>query len=110
VQAQRRDPNSLLNYLERMIRTRQEYPEFSTGTYGVLETSEPTRIFAHSCSVRRIRWDKIFAAGPLFGSGEVGQNEVSNGVDKLFCYDPAVTANGPFQLKAGPESRQKDIN
>jgi maltose alpha-D-glucosyltransferase / alpha-amylase len=49
VQAQRRDPNSLLNFLERMIRTRKEYPEFSTGTYRVLETSAPTRIFAHSC-------------------------------------------------------------
>ena len=24
-------------------------PEFSTGTYRVLETSEPTKIFAHSC-------------------------------------------------------------
>jgi maltose alpha-D-glucosyltransferase/alpha-amylase len=49
VQAQRRDPQSLLNYLERMIRTRKEYPEFSTGTYRVVETSEPTKIFAHSC-------------------------------------------------------------
>jgi maltose alpha-D-glucosyltransferase/alpha-amylase len=49
VQAQRRDPNSLLNYLERMIRTRKEYPEFSIGTYRVVETSEPTKIFAHSC-------------------------------------------------------------
>ena len=29
---------------------------------------------------------------------------------KLFCYDPAVSANGPFQLKAGPESRQKNTN
>jgi maltose alpha-D-glucosyltransferase/alpha-amylase len=38
-----------LNYLERMIRTRKEYPEFSTGTYRVLETSEPSKIFAHSC-------------------------------------------------------------
>ncbi|MFZ0506387.1 MAG: hypothetical protein WAM44_21855, partial [Chthoniobacterales bacterium] len=37
------------NYLERMIRTRKEYPEFSTGTYRVLETTEPTKIFAHSC-------------------------------------------------------------
>ena len=32
-----------------MIRTRKEYPEFSTGTYRVLQTSEPTKIFAHSC-------------------------------------------------------------
>jgi maltose alpha-D-glucosyltransferase / alpha-amylase len=49
VQSQRRDPDSLLNILERMIRTRKEYPEFSTGTYRVLETSEPLKIFAHSC-------------------------------------------------------------
>jgi maltose alpha-D-glucosyltransferase/alpha-amylase len=49
VQSQRRNPNSLLNYLERMIRTRKEYPEFSTGVYRVAETSEPTKIFAHSC-------------------------------------------------------------
>jgi hypothetical protein len=28
----------------------------------------------------------------------------------FYGYDPAVTANGPFQLKAGPESRQKNTN
>ena len=28
----------------------------------------------------------------------------------LICYDPPVIANGPFHLKAGPESRQKNIN
>jgi hypothetical protein len=32
-----------------MIRIRKEYPEFSMGAYRVLETSEPTKIFAHSC-------------------------------------------------------------
>jgi hypothetical protein len=40
------------------------------------------------------------------GAGRIG----SDGLDELFCYDPAVTANGPFQLKAGPESRQKNTN
>jgi maltose alpha-D-glucosyltransferase/alpha-amylase len=49
VQALRRDPRSLLNYLERMIRTRKEYPEFSTGAYRLLVTSAPTKVFAHSC-------------------------------------------------------------
>jgi len=38
------------------------------------------------------------------------QKLLSGGLDKLFCYDPAVTANGPFQLKAGPKSRQKNTN
>src|SRR5271165_1944363 len=48
---------------------------------------------------------------PLFGSGEVGaERSLKRRVEKLFCYDPAVTTNGPFHLNAGPESRQKNIN
>src|SRR3984893_14006412 len=38
------------------------------------------------------------------------QKLLSGGLDKLFCYDTAVTAHGPFQLKAGPESRQKNTS
>jgi maltose alpha-D-glucosyltransferase / alpha-amylase len=49
VQALRREPQSLLNRLERMIRTRKEYPEFGTGSYRILETDKPKTIFAHAC-------------------------------------------------------------
>jgi maltose alpha-D-glucosyltransferase / alpha-amylase len=49
VQALRREPGSLLNRLERMIRTRKEFPEFGTGTYRILETDRPKTIFAHAC-------------------------------------------------------------
>lgn len=49
VQAQRRDPHSLLNRLERMIRTRKEYPEFGTGRYWILESTHPEKVFAHAC-------------------------------------------------------------
>jgi maltose alpha-D-glucosyltransferase/alpha-amylase len=49
VQALRREPQSLLNRLERMIRTRKEYPEFGTGSYRILETDRPKTIFAHAC-------------------------------------------------------------
>jgi maltose alpha-D-glucosyltransferase/alpha-amylase len=35
---QRRDPESQLNWMERMIRTRKECPEFGLGTWQVLET------------------------------------------------------------------------
>jgi maltose alpha-D-glucosyltransferase/alpha-amylase len=49
VQALRREPQSLLNCLERMIRTRKEYPEFGTGSYRILETNSPKTIFAHAC-------------------------------------------------------------
>jgi maltose alpha-D-glucosyltransferase/alpha-amylase len=49
VQAERRDPTSLLNRLERMIRTRKEYPEFACGQYRLLESNRPDAIFAQAC-------------------------------------------------------------
>ena len=38
---QRRDPGSLLNWTERMIRARRECPEIAWGTFAVLRTSAP---------------------------------------------------------------------
>ena len=49
VQTLRRQPGSLLNCLERMIRTRKEFPEFGTGTYRILETDRIKTVFAHAC-------------------------------------------------------------
>jgi maltose alpha-D-glucosyltransferase/alpha-amylase len=41
VAAQRKDPNSLLNQVERMIRMRRECQEISWGDYTILEPSSP---------------------------------------------------------------------
>jgi maltose alpha-D-glucosyltransferase/alpha-amylase len=41
---QRRDPNSMLNWMEKLIRTRRECPEISWGQFEVLET--PPEILA----------------------------------------------------------------
>jgi maltose alpha-D-glucosyltransferase/alpha-amylase len=41
VEAQRRDPGSLLNWMERKIRMRRECPEISWGDWKIIETSEP---------------------------------------------------------------------
>jgi maltose alpha-D-glucosyltransferase/alpha-amylase len=49
VAAQRRDPQSLLNWTERIIRGRRECPEISWGTFSVLRTNAP--------SVLAIRFD-----------------------------------------------------
>ncbi len=46
VAAQRRDPQSLVNFIERCIRMRKECPEFGRGTWAHIETSEPS-VFAH---------------------------------------------------------------
>jgi maltose alpha-D-glucosyltransferase / alpha-amylase len=45
---QRRDPNSLLNWMERAIRARKELPELGWGTCRVLETDQPA-VLAHRC-------------------------------------------------------------
>ena len=47
----RRDADSLLNWLERAIRTRKESPEFGWGACTVLATQDPA-VFAHSCQWR----------------------------------------------------------
>jgi trehalose synthase len=51
VAAQRRDPGSLLNWFERLIRRRRECPELGFGTLELLETGAPS-VLAHRCD-----WD-----------------------------------------------------
>jgi trehalose synthase len=48
VAEQRRDPGSLLNWMERLIRRRRETPEIGWGTVTLLET-EPSALFAQRC-------------------------------------------------------------
>ena len=51
VEAQRRDPHSLLNWMERKIRMRKECPEISWGDWKILPTTEPGVL------VMRYRWN-----------------------------------------------------
>jgi maltose alpha-D-glucosyltransferase / alpha-amylase len=51
VDAQRRDPGSLLNFMLRLIRTRKECPEFGEGDLTILEAGDP-HVFAHRCEWR----------------------------------------------------------
>jgi maltose alpha-D-glucosyltransferase/alpha-amylase len=48
VASQQRDPSSLINWMERLIRIRKQCPEFGYGQWQILETEEPC-IFAHCC-------------------------------------------------------------
>ncbi|HAA32905.1 MAG TPA: trehalose synthase [Cyanobacteria bacterium UBA8553] len=45
---EQRDPNSLLNWMERVIRIRQQCPELGWGKWCILETDKPS-VFAHCC-------------------------------------------------------------
>jgi trehalose synthase len=49
---QRRDPDSLLNWMERLIRRRKECPELGWGRFEPIETPEQPAVFAH-----RSEWD-----------------------------------------------------
>ena len=44
----RREPNSLLNWMERAIRLRKECPELGWGQWQILATNHPS-VFAHRC-------------------------------------------------------------
>lgn len=48
VTTQQRDPDSLLNWMERAIRLRKEYPAFGWGQWQTLETDHSS-VFAHRC-------------------------------------------------------------
>jgi maltose alpha-D-glucosyltransferase/alpha-amylase len=47
VESQRLDINSMLNWIERMIRLRKECPEFGWGTYRILKTGHPSVLGIH---------------------------------------------------------------
>jgi maltose alpha-D-glucosyltransferase/alpha-amylase len=48
VATQRRDPESLLNWMERAVRTRKELPELGWGAWRVLDTDQRS-VLAHRC-------------------------------------------------------------
>lgn len=48
VTRQKRDLDSLLNWIERLIRTRKEHPEFGFGRWRIIETGD-SAVFAHTC-------------------------------------------------------------
>ncbi len=48
VTAQQCDPHSLLNWMERAVRLRKEYPAFGWGQWQTLQTDHPS-VFAHRC-------------------------------------------------------------
>jgi maltose alpha-D-glucosyltransferase / alpha-amylase len=101
VAEQRRDPNALLNWMERIIRMRKEVPEIGWGDFAVLRTGTP--------EVLAIRYDwrnnsvvtvHNFSAVPREISLDVGL-EGPNGerlVNLLSTDHSAVTASGKHRI------------
>ena len=75
VTAQRRDPDSLLSWFERLARRRRECPELGFGKLELLKTGEPS-VLAHRCD-----WEgsTVVAVHELAGRGAEVELPVSDG-------------------------------
>jgi maltose alpha-D-glucosyltransferase/alpha-amylase len=97
--AQRRDPDSLLNWMERLIRRRRECPELGWGDWTVLEQDDPA-VFAH-----RTDWDgstivAVHNLGASATEATLGLDAEGVLVDLLGTAD--VPLDGPARLALEP--------
>ena len=107
VETQRRDPQSLLNWMERKIRMRRECPEISWGDWHILPTTEPGVL------VMRYKWNDHtlvtlhnFTAKPsavVLDRGAVG-GDTGTGklVDLLATNDSRADENGRYVVELQP--------
>ena len=85
VGTQRRDPGSLLNWFERLIRRRRECPELGFGTLELLETGAPS-VLAHRCD-----WEgsTIVAVHELAGREAEIRLHLADGESLVHLFDEA---------------------
>jgi trehalose synthase len=93
VAAQRRDSDSLLNWMERLIRRRRETPEIAWGDWQVLST-DVAAVFAHRCE-----WDggvvvavHNLAAEPCKVRVDLAAGDEGSRLDDLLDEEPASAA------------------
>ena len=107
VEAQRRDSQSLLNWMERKIRMRRECPEISWGDWKILKTDQPGVL------VMRYEWDDHtlvilhnFTAKPravmLDREAIAANTGTGKLVDLLATNDSRVDENGRYLVQLQP--------
>ena len=91
VAAQRRELDSLLSWMERLIRRRRETPELGWGTWQVLETDVPA-VFAHRCdwNDRVVVAAHNLSAEPSVVRVELGELPGEPRLDDLLDERPAI--------------------
>jgi trehalose synthase len=97
---QRRDPEALLNWMERLIRRRRECPELGWGTWALLDPGDPA-VFAH-----RADWDgsTIVAVHNLAGRDAKVELKLGEKGDlsDLFAQEEHQLKRGSVSLALGP--------
>ena len=100
VARQRRDPHSLLNWMERLIRRRRECPEFGWGDWSLLSAGDPA-VFAH-----RIDWEEstVVAVHNLAARDAEARLEFEEQgrLTDLFTEDEHELQRGAVTLALGP--------
>lgn len=107
VEAQRRDPHSMLNWMERKIRMRRECPEISWGDWKIFKTDQPGVL------VMRYEWDDHtlltlhnFSGKPravVLDRGTVAANTGTGElVDLLATNDSRADENGRYVIELQP--------
>jgi maltose alpha-D-glucosyltransferase/alpha-amylase len=107
VQAQRRDPQSLLNWMERKIRMRRECPEISWGGWRILRTDQPgVLVMRYQWADRTLVILHNFTAKPravVLDRGAVAANTGTGKlVDLLATNDSRADENGRYVVQLQP--------
>lgn len=91
VAAQRREPDSLLSWMERLIRRRRETPELAWGTWEVLE-ADVRSVLAHRCDWegRSVVAVHNLGADPCVVRVELGELPEHATLDDLLDERPAL--------------------
>lgn len=107
VEVQRRDPHSLLNWMERKIRMRRECPEISWGDWKILKTDEAgVLVMRYEWADRTLVILHNFTAKPravVLDRGTVAANDGTGKlVDLLATNDSFADKNGRYVIELQP--------
>ena len=107
VEAQRRDPQSLLNWMERKIRMRRECPEISWGEWRILRTDQPgVLVMRYQWADRTLVILHNFTAKPravVLDRGAVAANtDTGKLIDLLAKNDSRADENGRYLVQLQP--------
>jgi glycosidase len=101
VAEQRRDRDSLLVWLQRLIHCRRENPEFGWGTVTLLETHAPS-LFAHKCDWQDTTVVAVHNLGQKDAQAVIELGEDVTGADDLLeAREHEVAKGGKLDVKLG---------
>jgi maltose alpha-D-glucosyltransferase / alpha-amylase len=100
VEAQQRDPNSLLNKVERMIRLRKERPELGMGEWELIDTGHPA-VFAHRATGRSGTTVAIhnFSGSPCTVPLKLPEDEADRIIDLMNGQSVAFQKEGECEIE-----------